>query len=338
MFRYKLDYDKIIQIIQADSIEEFKALNLPSSNINLPLFHQVPLVAKHNDTFLKRYCPDNISILSYSILCEAVEIMKYINENFYPLYDKLFQGQAPIHFLAMVNNREIIESAFSTESCQRSLNVQCDVKLYDKTLQSFPIQIAISHHNVTMVYFMLSPYFEIKRLVPQSNNNPTGEPEKVDIFQRSFSQHSPLMIAVLSHNITMALLLISFLNIILSRVGSDDQAIVEEFCLKSDLSDQITSRRKAALKEIINSRSFIDPSEIFTNYLKDPSYYEIRYNVFPMSGSSTQKSLIGIATGIAYACENPKCSSTTLEKCHQCQKFYCSTCMVKGFHLCQNRL
>lgn len=216
----KLNWPEIIESIQNDDLEKFKSFHLPTANINLPLTHDKKLTPKHENKILPYYCPDEISVLSYIILCEAKNILIHINQNLYPKYGNIYNGHAPIHFLAMVPNKDMINSAMTTESCQRALTVESEVKFGQNTYRSSVLHIATTHRNIFFVYAILSPFPKILKSNPPSMKD-DSEILPIKIHHLSSNQTYPIDIAVHEQDITMTLLLLSFYENSGEHLGHD---------------------------------------------------------------------------------------------------------------------
>lgn len=329
----RLNWDEIIETIQLDDLEKFKNYHLPTANINLPLTHSKKLIPKHGDQNLPYYCPDEVAVLSFIILCEAKNILIHINKNLYPDYGNLYDGHAPIHFLAMVSNKEIIESCMSVESCQRALTVESELKFASTTIRSSVLHIAVTHRNVHFVYAILSDFPEITRGNPPSKK--TEDPIKpVDISHPSTNQTLPIDIAVHEQDITMTLLLLSFHDKLNSLPGQEKKEDLLAKTTPKPESDAITKSKMAAIQKVLQESSIPSPEEIYLNYQTDESYYKLKYNPPPTPLDKDSASALIQVPPLSFHATCWNCSNTDVKACKQCHHPYCPTCRQKPSHTC----
>lgn len=322
----KLNWEDIIKSIQDDDLTTFKTFHLPPANINLPVSHSQKLVPKHGGDILPYYCPDTVLVLSFIILCKAKTIFEHINKNSYPKYDNLYNGQAPIHFLAMVSDRDMIQSAMTTESCQRSLQLDSELKFAGITHKSSVLHIAVTHRNIHMIYAMLTfPFPKIERTVPRPDPN-AAPPKQVEIRVVSSNQTTPLDIAVHEQDISTTLLLLGFLSDS-NPLSSEERAKLMKKCSVVNDLDAVTRAKMSAVSKILQDDQVPTPSDFYKSYNQDNDYWENAYSQTQVSVQPYDQSIAEVT------CHNCP-ESTDLKVCNQCHFRFCNKCFTKTTHPC----
>lgn len=247
---------------------------------------------------------------------------------------KIFTADMPqFTFWQWFSNKEMIESAMTTESCQQSLTKEAEIKFGSTTHRSSVLHIAVTHRNVHLVYAMLSPWPKILRPNPRSNSDGSDIP-RVDINHKSSNQTVPLDIAVHEQDITLTLLLLSFYDKMGQLPGHEKKSELLQKCTPKQDSDAVTKSKMAAITKVLTDVSIPTPEEIYSNYQIDKKYYDNEFNPSSKSLQSTNSVQTIAAPDVAnLTCW--KCSVTqNLKACSQCKRTYCQLCFPKQSHLC----
>ena len=350
-------WERIANAIKTGSLQDLKKCCIGKSEINslFPNFMKLDPVPAINKT-ANYFSFTGLTILEYAILCEQVEIIKYLVEKKKPDFSVAsFDGFKAVHIASLIKETSILEYLLKKPEFLKTLSDPI-VDPYDKSIniESTTNALHAACSNSLYKTVLLLAYTN-----PQIEEDFESEDEIVykkiiDINSLTTNHSSCLHIAVTNKDYKLAYLLTS-LDININLQDSNQKTALDyindwpESSIKEkwlELFDN--SIPKNSLENIIScineNKDFtiIDPYNL-PNMDEDQENLrllvtqltekvkELNQKVEQLqkgSPQSQQQQVRDIHLNQCYLCGN-----SFSQECSKCHRFYCSKCMKKSGHI-----